>query len=95
MDVNKRKVNYLMKMKKISKENAEPEVQEDEEPEPAEERDVQDEEELDDQTAMFNKFVLTQKVSSGPSNHQKNIPFGHTTSSKQRCLNDVYSTILS
>ena len=45
MDVNKRKVNYLMKMKKISKENA---VQEDEEPEPAEERDVQDEEELDD-----------------------------------------------
>ena len=48
MDVNKRKVNYLMKMKKISKENAEPEVQEDEEPETAEERDVQDEEELDD-----------------------------------------------
>jgi hypothetical protein len=35
MDVNKRKVNYLMKMKKISKD--------DEEPEPAEERDVQDE----------------------------------------------------
>jgi hypothetical protein len=47
MDVNKRKVNYLMKMKKISKENAEPEVQEDEEPEPAEERDVQEDEEAE------------------------------------------------
>ena len=48
------------------------------------------------QTAMFKKFVLTQKkISTGTSNHQKNIPFGHTTSSKQRCPNDVYSSILS
>jgi hypothetical protein len=58
MDVNKRKVNYLMKMKKISKENAEPEVQEDEEPEPAEERDVQDEEELDDLLVLETRIDL-------------------------------------
>lgn len=56
MDVNKRKVNYLMK--KISKENAEPEVQEDEEPEPAEERDVQDEEELDDLLVLETRIDL-------------------------------------
>jgi hypothetical protein len=55
MDVNKRKVNYLMKMKKISKENA---VQEDEEPEPAEERDVQDEEELDDLLVLETRIDL-------------------------------------
>ena len=58
MDVNKRKVNYLMKIKKISKENAEPEVQEDEEPEPAEERDVQDEEELDDLLVLETRIDL-------------------------------------
>ena len=58
MDVNKRKVNYLIKMKKISKENAEPEVQEDEEPEPAEERDVQDEEELDDLLVLETRIDL-------------------------------------
>ena len=68
MDVNKRKVNYLMKMKKISKknaepeaqedENAEPEAQEDEEPEPAEERDVQDEEELDDLLVLETRIDL-------------------------------------
>ena len=58
MDVNKRKVNYLMKMKKISKENAEPEVQEDEEPETAEERDVQDEEELDDLLVLETRIDL-------------------------------------
>jgi hypothetical protein len=50
MDVNKRKVNYLMKMKKISKD--------DEEPEPAEERDVQDEEELDDLLVLETRIDL-------------------------------------
>jgi hypothetical protein len=64
MDVNKRKVNYLMKMKKISKDDEEPEpaeerdVQDEEEPEPAEERDVQDEEELDDLLVLETRIDL-------------------------------------